>query len=342
MATSKRVGNYARSAAALTKSADQIFDAAMSSKPDFSLIAKEAIKGRSLERRAVAEAEGRVAIAGINAKAKVKRTEIGIEADKAVAKSKRGAQRMAGILGGLGTLAGAAALNKENQIAKREKAEDKAERDAYYAKIEAINQKSRDADAELRKQWTDQLKGLNNSGSSSSSNTSTDNPAPDVATAFKAPALKAPASTQPASSGNQASANSFGGVYKMAQNSGAAYPELVAAQWALESAYGKTPSGKNNFFGMKATGSESSSSKQTWEVINGKEITTSANFKNYESPQASVDDLVSKWHKDYGSYKGVNNAGSAEAAADMLLQENYATDPAYAEKLKRIMSENGF
>ena len=36
----------------------QIFDAAMSGKPDFTKISQEAIKGRSLERRAVTKAEG--------------------------------------------------------------------------------------------------------------------------------------------------------------------------------------------------------------------------------------------------------------------------------------------
>ena len=39
--------------------------------------------------------------------------------------------------------------------------------------------------------------------------------------------------------------------------SGAAHPQLVAAQWALESGWGKTPSGKNNYFGIKAGSGES-------------------------------------------------------------------------------------
>ena len=63
---------------------------------------------------------------------------------------------------------------------------------------------------------------------------------------------------------------------------------------------------------------------------------------NFDSPQDSVNTLVERWHADYKGYRGVNNASSASAAADMLLTENYATDPAYAEKLKRIMRENGY
>ena len=128
----------------------------------------------------------------------------------------------------------------------------------------------------------------------------------------------------------------------MASKAGAKYPQLVAAQWALESGWGKKPSGTNNFFGIKATDSESSTSKPTWEVINGKRVDTSANFKNYETPQDSVNDLVNKWYKDFGSYKGVNRAGSAAEAADLLRQEGYATDPNYSKKLKDIMSRFDF
>ena len=36
----------------------------------------------------------------------------------------------------------------------------------------------------------------------------------------------------------------------MATNAGAKYPQLVAAQWALESAWGEHTSGENNFFGI--------------------------------------------------------------------------------------------
>ena len=64
---SVRTGNYSQSAKAVVRASDQIFDAAMSGKPDFTSISKEAIKGRSLERRAVTQAEGKVAQAGITA-----------------------------------------------------------------------------------------------------------------------------------------------------------------------------------------------------------------------------------------------------------------------------------
>tara|TARA_B100000073_G_scaffold317378_1_gene294702 strand:- start:2080 stop:4656 length:2577 start_codon:yes stop_codon:yes gene_type:complete len=122
----------------------------------------------------------------------------------------------------------------------------------------------------------------------------------------------------------------------MASASGAKFPELVAAQMILESAGGTALSGTNNFFGMKATSAESSTAKQTTEFRDGVERAEVANFKNYGSPQESVDDLVSKWYKDYPGYQGVNNANSLEEAAMMLQRQGYATDPEYAQKLIQI------
>jgi flagellum-specific peptidoglycan hydrolase FlgJ len=156
--------------------------------------------------------------------------------------------------------------------------------------------------------------------------------------------------TAPVPQGDQSSAvsdlksgeTSFKSVVAMAQQAGAKYPELVGAQWALESGRGKTPSGKNNYFGIKATDSEAGTSKGTWEVENGQEVNTTARFKNFDTPQDSVNDLVNKWHKNYDNYTGVNNAGDARSAADMLVSEKYATDPNYAGKLKSLLTEYGY
>lgn len=122
---------------------------------------------------------------------------------------------------------------------------------------------------------------------------------------------------------------------------GAKYPQLVSAQWALESGWGSALSGKNNFFGIKATSSESSTNHRTREVVNGKDIYINANFKNFETPQDAVDHLVTQWYKDYKSYKGVNNAGSPNEAAAMLKQQGYATDPSYPTKLIELMKSKG-
>ena len=122
---------------------------------------------------------------------------------------------------------------------------------------------------------------------------------------------------------------------------GAKYPQLVSAQWALESGWGSALSAKNNFFGIKATSGESSANQKTREVVNGKDIYINANFKNFETPQDAVEHLVTQWYKDYKGYKGVNNAGSPNEAAAMLKSEGYATDPTYPQKLIELMQKKG-
>ncbi len=135
---------------------------------------------------------------------------------------------------------------------------------------------------------------------------------------------------------------SFREFYQMAKTAGAKYPEVVAAQWQLESASGSAVSGKNNYFGIKAAKGEAGTVKSTWEHIGGQDITTNAKFKDFQTPQDSVNHLVSQWHKDYKGYSGVNNAEDAYAAARMLRTEGYATDPNYTTKLINIMKTNGY
>jgi len=128
-------------------------------------------------------------------------------------------------------------------------------------------------------------------------------------------------------------------VMAMAKNAGAKYPELVAAQFALESAWGTALAAKNNFFGIKATGKEDATVSTTEEVYGGKRVTIDARFKNFATPQDAINHLVNQWYKDYRGYSGVNNAPNAAAAALKLKSEGYATDPVYAQSLQRLMRE---
>ena len=125
-------------------------------------------------------------------------------------------------------------------------------------------------------------------------------------------------------------------IAQLAKESGAAYPELVAAQWACESGWGKHTSGKFNYFGIKGKGTK----VETQEWDGAKFITIVDEFKDYSSPAECVNDLVEKWYKDYKGYSGVNDAPTREAAARELVKQGYATDPDYAEKLIKIMSQN--
>ena len=130
--------------------------------------------------------------------------------------------------------------------------------------------------------------------------------------------------------------NTWAGVKAAAKDAGAKYPEVVAAQWALESGYGKHTSGKNNYFGLKGSGTE----RETKEFINGQWITIRAGFIDFPDLKTCVSYLVDRWYRDYKTFKGVNRAVSREDCARLLQKEGYATDPSYPEKLIRLMTEN--
>lgn len=125
--------------------------------------------------------------------------------------------------------------------------------------------------------------------------------------------------------------------YNYGKAAGAKFPELVAAQAALESGWGEHLSGKNNYFGIK--GSPGIVVK-TREVIDGKEVFIHDEFKDFASVQECVNHLVTQWYKDYKGYKGVNRASTAQEAAMLLQEEGYATDTYYSEFLINLMEDN--
>ena len=133
--------------------------------------------------------------------------------------------------------------------------------------------------------------------------------------------------------------NSWGGVLAAAKKAGAKFPEVVAAQWALESAWGGHVSGDNNYFGIKAANGEPYSTCTTWEHYDGKDVTIQAKFRDFDSLQECVDDLVEKWYEDYKGYKGVNRASSMGECCQLLVAEGFATDPHYAAKLMGIINK---
>ena len=112
---SVKSSDYSTSAKAVTRNMDAIFDASIKSRPDFTKISTAAQKGRSAERQAVAKAEGTVDLAGIKADALNDRNKILYDADKKVADIKKPAQRMAGVVGGLGALSSFAIMAKNNK-----------------------------------------------------------------------------------------------------------------------------------------------------------------------------------------------------------------------------------
>jgi hypothetical protein len=134
-------------------------------------------------------------------------------------------------------------------------------------------------------------------------------------------------------------ANTWDGVVAAARAAGAKFPQVVAAQWALESGYGKHTSGTHNYFGLKGKNDEGSLVATT-EFVGGMEIKTDARFKNFASLDACITYLVDLWYKDYKDMKGVNRASTPEECAELLVKEGYATDPMYATKIQRILKEH--
>lgn len=157
---------------------------------------------------------------------------------------------------------------------------------------------------------------------------------------FKVAYRAAPKAPEPSpvvtSSPSALFSNTWEGIYQCGLVAGAKFPECVAAQWALESGYGKYLSGKNNFFGIKGKGTV----KQTQEDYGNGLVTIYDEFKDFATPLDCVDYLVTKWYKDYKGYKGVNRARDRNECAQLLKAEGYATDPNYISKLISIMNQN--
>ena len=131
-------------------------------------------------------------------------------------------------------------------------------------------------------------------------------------------------------------------IYEMAVKSGAKFPEAVVAQYQLETTSGKDNIGKNNFFNLKAVEGMDYTEKVVDEYeVDGKKIQEKAKFINFDSAQDSIDYLVKLWYKDFNGYTGVETGSeNAGQVAEKLQAETFATDPNYANKLKRVMKEN--
>ncbi len=121
---------------------------------------------------------------------------------------------------------------------------------------------------------------------------------------------------------------------------------FMIAQAAHETGWGqhqitrKDGSSANNLFGIKAganwTGAVAE--VQTTEYINGKAQKVVAKFRAYASAEDSFRDYAALLTGSARYSQVVANAGSAEGFARGLQKAGYATDPAYAEKLTKVIN----
>jgi flagellum-specific peptidoglycan hydrolase FlgJ len=133
------------------------------------------------------------------------------------------------------------------------------------------------------------------------------------------------------------------------------FASVTIAQAIHETGWGRsTPKDKDtgaesyNLFGRKAKKGEPFVTSKTWEVYDGKRVDTFAKFKKFNSYTESVLDRSTFLKSKY--YKKACSAENAFDACDFLIKTGvfnsqgkeigYATDPAYAELLKKIIINN--
>lgn len=140
----------------------------------------------------------------------------------------------------------------------------------------------------------------------------------------------------------EARTQNFYSVMRAAAAAGDPHPEIVAAQWALESSWGKKESGKFNYFGIKAVGSQPGTNVPTHEVENGRRVSVMAKFRDYSSLEEGIAGRVgfiakNKRYRKFGYY----DATTPMQAARSLLAATYATDPNYPMALGKILLSMG-
>lgn len=122
-------------------------------------------------------------------------------------------------------------------------------------------------------------------------------------------------------------------------------PEALIGQAALETGWGRhSPAGadgaaSHNYFGIKANASwrGSSVAAQTLEYEAGRPRTRVEAFRAYDSAEAGMADYVRLIDRSprYQAARGAGDDIGRFAAA--LQRGGYATDPAYAQKLERVV-----
>lgn len=132
-------------------------------------------------------------------------------------------------------------------------------------------------------------------------------------------------------------------IYNSAKRQGDRYPELTVAQAALETGWFKKPSGKNNYFGQKATSKQAGTTLRTTEVAGNKAYKINDKFRDYNTIDEAVSDRIKKWGAKYQDANNVEEAISRIWKYDSKKGQGvgYATDPEYGSKIKSILGTLG-
>ncbi|WP_406020035.1 glucosaminidase domain-containing protein [Succinivibrio sp.] len=121
-------------------------------------------------------------------------------------------------------------------------------------------------------------------------------------------------------------------------------PLVLVAQAALETGWGRHVSDNNNYFGIKANDSYKgeNTSELTSEYIDGKKVNVIDKFRKYSGVLESMKDYIS-FIKDNPRYKdAIDKSYSPDEYFEQIHKAGYATDPNYADKLKKISRKIAF
>ncbi len=131
----------------------------------------------------------------------------------------------------------------------------------------------------------------------------------------------------------------------MAMRSGAEHcipPSVTVAQGILESGWGRSDNALelNNLFGIKAAATEPGDRVPTWEYVGGKKVRRHERFRRFDSWGEAVrqhDQRLAE-HPAYAPARSQRQSGPdfVEAIAPV-----YATDPAYAERIRGLIKRYG-
>ncbi len=126
-------------------------------------------------------------------------------------------------------------------------------------------------------------------------------------------------------------------------------PEVLIAQAALETGWGKkiiqsSNTSSHNLFGIKANSSWQGNSARvnTLEHKDGEFYYEKADFRSYSSFEQSFSDYVSFIKENARYQKALDHTDNPQQYLQELQNAGYATDPKYAEKISSILNRNEF
>ncbi|MEC4089445.1 flagellar assembly peptidoglycan hydrolase FlgJ [Pseudoalteromonas rubra] len=127
-------------------------------------------------------------------------------------------------------------------------------------------------------------------------------------------------------------------------------PAVMVAQAALETGWGKhiiaRQDGESslNLFNIKADKrwQGDSASKMTLEFEQGLPVKKQASFRAYDSLKDSINDYVDFLQSNPRYQEALTKTDNPDQYLDALQQAGYATDPDYAEKIKRVLDRGEF